>query len=238
MTASDDAAAAAAATNSVSAETSTPTPQTTTAQNISDNSTKHSKIDHITSLQEGIDGLSLSLFEALRGLRDAVAPESGNLGGMQGNNNNNNNNTGTNNVNGSPTESSENDFEEFCSNYQSGDPATLARVRKLTPTAPQKREDFMRIHKKLEMEKDAELVKSLAKTVLEKSADIDKRVSSLPGMHRTRTEQMELIEKLIEQNRITAMRLEETYIRAEAKRKTVRAFVRDHTCEALGIIED
>jgi len=190
------------------------------------------KVDHITSLQEGIDGLSLSLFEALRGLRDAVAPESGNLGGIQQGSTNNDN------INSSPTENSENDFEEFCQSYQNGDPDTLAMVKKVTVTSPQQREDFLRIHKKIEMEKDAELVKKVASTVLEKSADIDCRVSSLPGMNRTRTEQMELIEQLIGKNRKTAMRLEDAYNRAEKQRKKVRAFVRDHTCESLGIIED
>jgi len=190
------------------------------------------KVDDITSLQEGIDGLSLSLFEALRGLRDAVAPESGNLGGIQ------QGNTNSDAINSSPTESSENDFEEFCQSYQNGDPVTLSMVRKVTATPPHQREDFLRIHKKIEMEKDAELVKKVASTVLEKSADIDCRVSSLPGMNRTRTEQMELIEKLIGKNRKTAMRLEDAYNRAEKQRKKVRAFVRDHTCGSLGIIED
>ena len=76
-----------------------PTPESNIAP--PDIQNDHHKVDHITSLQEGIDGLSLSLFEALRGLRDAVAPESGNLGGM------NANGDGANN---SPTESSENDF--------------------------------------------------------------------------------------------------------------------------------
>lgn len=190
------------------------------------------KVDHITSLEEGIDGLSLSLFEALRGLRDAVAPESGNLGGTQQGNSNGDG------VNSSPTESSENDFEEFCHSYQNGDPDTLAMVKKVTTTPPKQREDFLRIHKKIEMQKDAELVKKVASTVLEKSADIDRKVSSLPGMHRTRTEQMKLIEELIGKNRETAKKLEEAYVRAEEQRKKVRAFVRDHTCEALGIIED
>ena len=35
-----------------------------------------SKIDPITAVQDSIDSLALSLFEALRGVRDAVAPES------------------------------------------------------------------------------------------------------------------------------------------------------------------
>jgi hypothetical protein len=88
------------------------------------------------------------------------------------------------------------------------------------------------------MEKDAELVRRLAETVLEKSMDIDRRVVTLPGMHRTRTEQMKYIEELLEKNRVAAQKLEETYKVAQERRDRARKFVRDHTCEALGIIED
>ena len=193
----------------------------------------HQKIDHITSLQEGIDGLSLSLFEALRGLRDAVASESGNLGGVQQGNNNNNDG-----FNNSPTDSSENDYEEFCLSYQNGDPETKALVIKHATTAPTREKDFRQIHEKIQEQKDDDLVKKVAGTVLEKSADIDRRVSSLPGMHRTRMEQMKLIEELIENNLETAKRLEDAYNRAEQQRKRVRTFVRENTCKSLGIIED
>ena len=48
------------------------------------------------------------MFEALRGLRDAVAPESGNLGG---------NNAA---ANGNGDSSSEPDFDEFWHSYRSG----------------------------------------------------------------------------------------------------------------------
>mmetsp|Transcript_5140 Transcript_5140/g.14958 ORF Transcript_5140/g.14958 Transcript_5140/m.14958 type:complete len:221 (+) Transcript_5140:339-1001(+) len=192
------------------------------------------KIDHITSLQEGIDGLSLSLFEALRGLRDAVAPESGNLGGVQ----QQPNNAGGDGAGNSPTDSSENDFEEFCLAYQNGDPGTLALVQKISTTPPTRESHFRLLHEKIQEQKDEELVKTVAATVLEKSADIDRKVASLPGMHRTRTEQMKRIEELIEANRSTAARLEDAYHRAEQRRRRVRAFVRDHTCQSLGIIED
>ena len=49
------------------------------------------------------------MFEALRGLRDAVAPESGNLGG---------NNAAA--ANGNGESSSEPDFDEFWHSYRSG----------------------------------------------------------------------------------------------------------------------
>ncbi|CAB9515438.1 expressed unknown protein [Seminavis robusta] len=182
------------------------------------------RIDPITELQDGIDGLSLAMFEALRGLRDAVAPESGNLGG------NNNNSAG---------ENSEPDFDDFWSSYRSGDPTTVALVNKVNRagTPPTRREDFARIHARIEMEKDAELVGKLANDVLEKSGKINERVSTLPGMERTRTQQMEYIEKLIQQNQEAADDLEKHHAIAKERRDQVRQFVKDNTCKALGIIE-
>ncbi|KAL7543787.1 hypothetical protein ACHAXR_013379 [Thalassiosira sp. AJA248-18] len=46
------------------------------------------KIDPITAVQDSIDSLALSLFEALRGVRDAVAPESLEVPGAATSNNN------------------------------------------------------------------------------------------------------------------------------------------------------
>jgi Subunit 21 of Mediator complex len=182
------------------------------------------RIDPITELQDAIDGLSLAMFEALRGLRDAVAPESGNLG-----------NAGNSTVNES---SGEQDFEEFWGKYRSGDEATVALVHKANGgVSPTRREDKVRIHSRLEMEKDAELVTQLANTVLEKSDQINERVASLPGMDRTRTEQMEYMEKLLKLNQEAAEALEEHYAKARERRDQVRLFVKDHTCRALGILE-
>eukprot|EP00934_Nitzschia_sp_Nitz4_P004890 Nitzschia sp. Nitz4//scaffold9_size221794//93176//93995//NITZ4_001346-RA/size221794-processed-gene-0.56-mRNA-1//-1//CDS//3329561001//4880//frame0 len=186
--------------------------------------TNADKVDQITALQDAVDSLSLSMFEALRGLRDAVAPESGNLGGNSENNANN--------------DSAEPDFEDFWQSYRNGDPETVAMVERASAVPPQKREDYIRIHAKVEMEKDAALVKKLASTVLEKSVDIDERVSSLPGMHRTKAEQMKLIEQLLHENQEAATQLEAAYDKAKQKREQARKFVRDNTCEALGIIDD
>ena len=49
--------------------------QTQTTQPQTGRTIKSNKVDSITEIQDSIDSLSLSLFEALRGLRDAVAPE-------------------------------------------------------------------------------------------------------------------------------------------------------------------
>jgi hypothetical protein len=198
----------------------------------------HYRTDRITALQDGIDSLSLAMFEALRGLRDAVAPESGNLGGAPprhgGDNDPASGSANSSNVN-SP---GENEFEEFVQLYQNGDPETVAMVKRVTPTPPQRAEDLKRIHARIAKEKDAELVKKLASTVLEKSADIDLRVSNIPGMHRTRSKQMKYIEELLEKNREVGQKLDDAYRCAEERRDQVRRFVKEHTCEALGIVED
>lgn len=164
------------------------------------------------------------MFEALRGLRDAVAPESGNLGD-DGNNNQNN-------------ENQEPDLEELWTLYRSGDPTTVALVRKVSPTPPKKREDYARIYAKIECLKDGDLVKRLADTVLEKSADIDQRVTHLPGMTRTNSQQMEYVEELLKNNQEVAVKLEETFNQAKERRDRVRTFVKDNTCTALGIVEE
>lgn len=165
--------------------------------------------------------LSLAMFEALRGLRDAVAPESGNLGGG-----------------GTGENSGEPDFDDFYNNYRNGDPTAVSLVQKANGgKVPQRREDFIRLHAKIEMEKDTELVTKLAGTVLEKSDQINERVSSLPGMHRTRDQQMKYIEELLEKNQKAASELEEHYAAAKERRDKVRTFIRDNTCKALGIEE-
>lgn len=158
------------------------------------------------------------MFEALRGLRDAVAPESGNVGGASSETN------------------AEPDFEEFYQAYRNGDKETVLAVKKASGGATLKgREDFIRIHAKIEMEKDVELVSRLASQVLEKSADINTRVSTLPGMNRTRTEQLKLIEKLIEENKAVEKELDEQYALAKERREQVRKVLRERTGEALGI---
>ena len=88
------------------------------------------------------------------------------------------------------------------------------------------------------MEKDVELVRSLASTVLEKSADIDKRVSEVPGMNRTREDQMRHIEELLQSNKVAMEELEGAHALALERRQQVRAFIHDNSCAALGIVEE
>lgn len=163
--------------------------------------------------------LSLAMFEALRGLRDAVAPESGNAAAnTEGNN--------------------EPDFEEFWQSYRNNDPETVSAVLGANGgSPPQKREDYRRIFGKIEREKDAGLVARLATTVLTKSADVDERVINLQGMDRTRTQQMKLIQELLAQNAAVEEELQSAYDTAKTRRDQVRKLLQEQTCEALGIEE-
>lgn len=155
------------------------------------------------------------MFEALRGLRDAVAPESGNTAAVT---------------------NSEPDFEEFWQNYRNADEDSIAAVQRVTNgVAPQKRDDFIRVYQLVEREKDAGLVATLASRVLEKSADVQDRVSNIKGMDRTRSEQMSRIQELLELNQIIEAELKDTHTSAIQKRSHVRASLQALTCQALGI---
>jgi hypothetical protein len=163
------------------------------------------------------DRLSLSMFEALRGLRDAVAPESGNAAASHDDN-------------------SDPDFEEFYTLFRNGDKDTVDLVLKASGgVAPATKDDFIRIHSKIEMTKDVELVSRLATTVLQKSADVDIRVAALPGMNRSRTEQLQRIEDLMAQNQTIEKEIDEQYALAKERRDQVRKLLRERTGEALGI---
>ena len=187
-------------------------------------SDKINKIDAITALQDDIDGLSLAMFEALRGLRDAVAPESGNLGS----------------VGNSSTQQNEQqaDIDELWQAYKNGDKDVLQQIHAVNGgVAVQKREDFVRIQAKMEMNKDTFLVEKLASTVLNKSAEIDARVDSLPGMERNKSDQMERIQQLLELNEKASEELDAAYAIAKQRRDACRDFVRLNTCKALNIEE-
>jgi Subunit 21 of Mediator complex len=189
------------------------------------------------------------MFEALRGLRDAVAPESGNLAAAAGG--------GVVGSSSSSNSSIEPDLEDLWHAYRKGDPNVVAMFQKVsssssgsssgtTPAAANstnnicslRREDFVRLHAKMEMEKDTGLVLRLAKTVIDKSEEIDDQVDALPGMNRTRAEQMQMIERLIAENAKAAADLQVAYDQAKERRDASRKFIREETCKALGIEEE
>lgn len=149
------------------------------------------------------------MFEALRGLRDAIAPESGNLGGGGG---------------------QTKDLDDLWHAYHRGE------LPDIPPNL--KRDEFVRLRAKTETEKDTALVMKFANNVLEKSRLIDEQVESLPGMQRTRAQQMQRIHELVEANNEIAQELEDTYAQAKSKRETCRDFLRNCTSEALGIEEE
>ena len=77
-------------------------------------------VDPVTQVQDAIDGLSLSIFEALRGLRDAVAPDNAQEG-----------EDGGGDVGQRQRQMSladEPDYDEFLISYHNEDPQTLAVV--------------------------------------------------------------------------------------------------------------
>lgn len=168
------------------------------------------------------------MFEALRSLRDAVAPESGNLGRAAHDNTN-------------PQDREGNlDVEELFRLYCSGDEEVTALVRdsKYNPEGKVFRQlgDFVQWHEAMEQTKDSELVERLASAVLEKSNDIDSAVDhNLPAMDRTRTEQMAYLQKLIDENAAVASELGAAYEKARARRDQCRKFVIENTGKALGI---
>lgn len=192
-----------------------------------DNGNTTRKIDPVTALQDAIDGLSLGMFESLRSLRDAVAPESGNLGDNPNQNNNNSNNN-------------EPDIEELWHSYKQGDPKVRDLMHKGDPEHPviQRREEFIRMHAKMEMQKDTDLVFRLASTVLSKSQDIDDQVEGLPGMEWTRKHQMQRIQELLQQNETAKKELQVTYNQALQRRNDCRRTIKENTSRALCIHEE
>jgi hypothetical protein len=178
------------------------------------------------------------MFEALRGLRDAVAPESGNLASGS-------TNIGTSSEDSQQMPHDQNqdssssnglDFEEFWQSYRNQDPDTLAAVRRLGPD-PHKREDYVRIFRLWEREKDATLVGRLAQTVLQTSREVDRRVENLSGMERTQSEQMVIIKDLLVQNDLALKELVRYHGIALTRREQIRSLVLQQSCEALGIEE-
>jgi len=161
------------------------------------------------------------MFEALRGLRDAVAPESGNLG-------NNQNDEGN-------EQQRQPNAEELWTLYQARDEIVLEMTKGASFSS---KDAFVDWYNATEYQKDADLVEKHASAVLRQSAAIDSAVADLPGMHRTRDEQMAYIEQLIHDNTQAASELETAYATALERRNQCRQFVQDNTSRALGIDEE
>uniref|UniRef100_A0A7S3DX73 Mediator of RNA polymerase II transcription subunit 21 n=1 Tax=Entomoneis paludosa TaxID=265537 RepID=A0A7S3DX73_9STRA len=181
------------------------------------------------------------MFEALRGLRDAVAPESGNLGAQT--------TTDTNPTTDPNTTSSDEppDAEELWQAYRVGDPGAVQLLESTAAGAASTtgrrnlltRDDVVRLHAQLEESRDTALVTQLAATVLQKSRDIDTALEqSIPGIDRTRTQQMTRIQDLLQQNNQALEELSTLYRVAQTKQAACRTWVRQSTSVALDIEEE
>jgi hypothetical protein len=194
---------------------------------------KSSKIDPITAVQDSIDSFSLSLFEALRGLRDAVAPESSQINNSEDPSTQHSDNQSEMR---SAIDHEDMDYDDFLIAYHEDDPFALELIKSAEGDPPKSKEEYVKLRAMNEMKKHAELVPKLAQNVLSKSAAVDDLVSKLPGM--TKVEQMTRIQELMDQNMKAEEHLQLAHKEAEEKRNEIRAALQRVTCKALSIQEE
>ena len=77
----------------------------------------------------------------------------------------------------------------------------------------------------------------LSKDILDKSHDISELVANLPGMHRTKEQQMKRISELLDENKSLEQELEDVHKEATIRRDQIRTMLQNVTCSALGIAE-
>ncbi len=204
------------------------------------------KIDPVTQVQDAIDGLALSLFEALRGIRDATSPEA-----LVGGDDGKNNTTGGTSAaadsafsasasNNSHSQSDEPDYDDFLVAYHNKQPHALEVARKGPGgKPPQSPEEYLRVLARMDFESDVNTAQRLAAEILDRSREVEGGlVDDLPGMGRSREEQMAVIAKLIEEDRAIDERLQERHREATVRRDEVRTMLRELTSSALGIEEE
>jgi len=171
----------------------------------------------------------LALFEALRGLRDAVAPTEATTAPATSAS------AGACGASGSSSDP-EPDYDEFLIAFADDEPHALDLVAKAEGGRPPKtREEYVKLLAKTEMDKDMALVSRLSEEILAKSDAIEESVSKLPGMERTKSQQMKRIEELLELNQEKERELKEMRKEAKKIRDKVRVVLKDVTCDALGI---
>ncbi len=180
--------------------------------------------------------LSLAMFEALRGVRDAVAPESGNLGAASTQQQPQSAVTTATSTTANTNPEDTTDVDNMWHLYRSGDATVTSMMQKVYPLIITRRDEFVRIYTKMEMErKDSELVKTFATMVLDKFDEIRHGVQQIPGLHRTRSQQMEYIQELLEQNAQLQQQLDQAYQQARQRQMRIYQLVEHHTNRALGL---
>jgi len=192
------------------------------------------------------DSLSLSLFEALRGLRDAVAPETspqiGAADGVEGGASSSQQQQQVDQSHKSKSLSAidheDMDYDDFLMAYHKDDPYALELIKASDGKPPRTREEYFKLRAMNEMKKHSELVPKLAQGILSASDALDNLVSELPGMHRTKQEQMKRIEELLVQNEAADEQLQISYQKATERRNEIRQVLQHVTCQALGIQEE
>lgn len=210
---------------------------------------KSEKVDPITEIQDAIDSLSLSLFEALRALRNAVAPEtvaSVNNSEPQAKSQEEGNNTfdslqsktSAQGSGRSAVDYEDMDYDDFLMAYHEDDPFALELIKIADGKPPKSREEYVKLRAMNEMKIAMNVTKAQAENILSKSAALDDLVAALPGMHRTKDEQMERIQELLDENAKVDEELRLAYKEAENKRNEIRLALQRVTCKALCIEEE
>lgn len=101
---------------------------------------------------------------------------------------------------------------------------------------PLSQSEYTKLLLDTEYERDVQTTNALAQDILDKSAAVND--AKLPGMQRTRDEQMERIKELINDNHAVMKELEEAYAVAKERREEVRVALGESTCLALGVEGD
>jgi hypothetical protein len=205
---------------------------------------KSEKIDPITEIQDAIDSLSLSLFEALRALRNAVAPESFSMenelkGSVEEETKTSANLSQTRSViRRSAIDYEDMDYDDFLMAYHEDDPFALELIKISDGKPPKTREEYLKLRAMNEMKIAMNVTNSQAENILSKSAALDDLVAALPGMNRTKKEQMDRIQELLDENKKVDDELRLVYQEAEKKRQEIRMALKKVTCKALCIEQD
>ena len=205
------------------------------------------KVDPITEIQDAIDSLSLSLFEALRALRDTVSPESYPSGNDPQSIDQDEKNVLVDSLQSNPMMNTNRrsaidyedmDYDDFLLAYHEDDPFALELIKIADGKPPKTRDEYLKLRAMNEMKIAMNVTNAQAENILSKSAALDDLVAALPGMHRTKKEQMERIQELLDENAKVDEELRLAYKEAENKRKEIRLALQKVTCRALCIEEE
>lgn len=204
---------------------------------------KSNKVDSITEIQDSIDSLSLSLFEALRGLRDAVAPEFSkdvieDAGDPNSQHSQSDDAGARAALQRSAIDYKDMDYDDFLMAYHQDNPYALELIRSADGKPPKTRAEYTKLRGMNEMKIAMNVTKTHAEHILSKSALVDDLVSALPGMNRTKQEQMERIQELLEQNKTSEEDLLRAYHEATRKRNEIRSELELIACKALNILQE